>query len=363
MNKKVLFIDRDGTLIQEPEDFQIDSFEKLVFFPGAISNLAKIAKELDYIFVMVSNQDGLGTASFPEVTFYPVQNFIIQTLKNEGVIFEDIYIDPSFEHENKNTRKPGLGMLGKYVYGPYNLTESYVIGDRASDVQLALNLGTKSILIQESSSTEATLVTNRWNDIYNYLKSIPRTAKIVRKTLETSIAVSINLDGEGRTSIQTGLSFFDHMLDQIAKHARVDLNIQVEGDLEVDEHHTIEDTALALGKVFKEALGTKRGIQRYGYLLPMDDALAQVALDFGGRPWLVWEVDFKREYIGDVPTELFYHFFKSFCDEAQCNLNIKVTGDNEHHKIESVFKAFAKSIQMAIAKTNNNSIPSTKGSL
>lgn len=363
MAKKVLFVDRDGTIIKEPEDFQIDSFEKLEFLPNAISNLGKIAREMEYEFVMVSNQDGLGTESFPENTFYPVQNFIIQTLKNEGVIFSDILIDPSFEYENKDTRKPRLGMLGKYVYGNYDLENSYVIGDRLTDLQLAKNLGTKSIFISSNQEVNATLTTLDWNEIYQYLKKAPRIGKVIRKTLETNISVEVNLDGSGKSNIETGLPFFDHMLEQISKHGNVDLNIHVKGDLHVDEHHTVEDTAIALGDAFLQALGSKKAIERYGFLLPMDDCLAQIAVDFGGRPWLVWEAEFKREKVGDVPTELFFHFFKSFSDQARCNLNIKAEGENEHHKIESIFKAFAKALKMAVQKTENFNIPSTKGTL
>lgn len=363
MTKKALFIDRDGTLIKEPKDFQIDSFEKLEFIPNAISSLSRLARELNYDLVMVSNQDGLGTDSFPEDTFYSVQNFILQTLKNEGINFQDIFIDPSFEEENNPNRKPGTGMLGKYIHGDYDLKNSYVIGDRISDLQLAENLGSKSIFISDENNKSATLITTDWNEIYNYLKEIPRIGSVNRKTLETDISVAVNLDGSGKSSINTGLKFFDHMLEQISKHGNIDLKIEVKGDLEIDEHHTIEDTAIALGDAFLKALGTKKAIERYGFLLPMDDCLAQVAIDFGGRPWLVWEADFKREMIGDVPTELFFHFFKSFSDQARCNLNIKAEGDNEHHKIESIFKAFAKALNRAIQKTEHFSIPSTKGIL
>ena len=363
MTKKVLFIDRDGTIIREPEDFQIDAFEKLEFLPNVINSLSKIAKELSYELVMVSNQDGLGTDSFPEETFWPVQNFIINTLKNEGVEFSEIHIDSSFENENKPTRKPGVGMLQKYIYGNYDLANSFVIGDRKTDVQLAENLGSKSIFISEEINSAATFVTMDWNEIYDFLKSIPRIGKVKRETLETSINIELNLDGKGNSEINTGLPFFDHMLQQIAKHGNLDLKIQVNGDLEIDEHHTVEDTAIALGDAFLQALGDKKAISRYGFLLPMDDCLAQVAVDFGGRPWLVWDADFKREKIGDVPTEMFFHFFKSFSDQARCNLNIKAEGENEHHKIESIFKAFAKAIQMAVNKTENYNIPSTKGIL
>lgn len=363
MAKKILFIDRDGTIIKEPDDLQIDSFEKLEFLPNAISCLSKIACELDFDLVMVSNQDGLGTDSFPEETFHPVQNFIIQTLKNEGVIFKDVYIDSSFEYENKDTRKPRTGMLGKYMYGNYDLKNSYVIGDRKTDVQLAGNLGTKSIYISNDNCFNASLTTTNWNKIYQYLKVQPRIGITQRKTLETDIYVEVNLDGSGKSNIATGLPFFNHMLEQICKHGNLDMNVQVRGDLEIDEHHTVEDTAIALGDAFLQALGNKKAIERYGFLLPMDDCLAQVAIDFGGRPWLVWEADFKREKIGDMPTEMFFHFFKSFCDEARCNLSIKAEGINEHHKIESIFKAFAKAIKMAVSKTENYNIPSTKGTL
>ena len=363
MTKKVLFIDRDGTIIKEPVDFQIDSFKKLEFLPNAISNLARIAKELDYELVMVTNQDGLGTDSFPEDTFWPVQNFILQTLENEGVKFADIYIDPSFESENKPTRKPETGLLGKYIYGNYDLKNSYVIGDRLTDIKLAENLGSKSIFLSDDKTQNATLTTMDWNEIYQYLKAVPRIGKVNRKTLETDILVEVNLDGSGKSKIDTGLPFFDHMLEQISKHGNLDLEIKVNGDLQIDEHHTIEDTAIALGDAFLQALGTKKAIERYGFLLPMDDCLAQVAIDFGGRPWLVWDADFKREKVGDMPTELFSHFFKSFSDQARCNLIIKVEGENEHHKIESIFKAFAKAIKMAVTKTENFNIPSTKGIL
>lgn len=362
MKKKVLFIDRDGTIIKEPEDFQIDSFEKLVFLPKAISSLSKIARELDYILVLVSNQDGLGTASFPENTFWPVQNFILDTLAGEGVTFTDIYVDDSFDYENKPTRKPGLGMLGKYVYGDYDLANSYVLGDRFTDIQLAENLGSKAIYINELKDDRAALSTMDWEEIYQFLKQQPRIGKEYRKTNETIIDISVNLDFAKECKINTGLAF-DHMLEQVNRHGNIGLEIEVKGDLQVDEHHTIEDTAIALGTAFKKALGTKKGIERYGFLLPMDECLAQVAIDFGGRAWLVWEAEFKREKVGDMPTEMFFHFFKSFSDAASCNLNIKVEGDNEHHKIESIFKAFAKAIKMAVSKTENYNIPSTKGIL
>ena len=323
MTKKVLFIDRDGTIIREPEDFQIDAFEKLEFLPNVINSLSKIAKELSYELVMVSNQDGLGTDSFPEETFWPVQNFIINTLKNEGVEFSEIHIDSSFENENKPTRKPGVGMLQKYIYGNYDLANSFVIGDRKTDVQLAENLGSKSIFISEEINSAATFVTMDWNEIYDFLKSIPRIGKVKRETLETSINIELNLDGKGNSEINTGLPFFDHMLQQIAKHGNLDLKIQVNGDLEIDEHHTVEDTAIALGDAFLQEKEEKKAISRYGFLLPMDDCLAQVAVDFGGGPWLVWDADFKREKIGDVPTEMFFFFFFLFSDQTRCNLIFK----------------------------------------
>jgi imidazoleglycerol-phosphate dehydratase/histidinol-phosphatase len=362
--KKVLFIDRDGTLVIEPPvDKQLDSLEKLEFFPGVFQWLSKIYKELDFELVIVTNQDGLGTDSFPEETFWPAQNKIIQAFKNEGIEFSEILIDKTFPEENAPTRKPGVGLLNKYIYGDYDLKNSFVIGDRLTDVELAKNLGTKAIFISDAPCNEADLSTMSWEDIYKFLKEIPRKANNYRKTKETEISVSLNLDGSGKSSISTGLGFFDHMLEQIAKHGNIDLEIKVKGDLEIDEHHTIEDVAITLGDCFSKALGNKKGIERYGFLLPMDDCLAQVAIDFGGRPWLVWDVIFNREKIGDVPTEMFMHFFKSFSDSAKCNINIKAEGENEHHKIESIFKAFAKAIRMAKNKTNDFSIPSTKGSI
>ncbi|MDR0196510.1 MAG: bifunctional histidinol-phosphatase/imidazoleglycerol-phosphate dehydratase HisB [Myroides sp.] len=363
MKKKVLFIDRDGTIIKEPEDFQIDCFEKLVFLPKVISSLSKIARELDYTLVLVSNQDGLGTSSFPEETFWPVQNFILNTLADEGVVFTDIYVDDSFEYENKLTRKPGLGMLGKYVYGEYDLANSYVLGDRQTDIQLAENLGSQAIYINADKDDRAALSTMDWEEIYQFLKQQPRIGREYRKTNETTIDIEVNLDSAKECSINTGLAFLDHMLEQVNRHGNIGLKIEVNGDLQVDEHHTIEDTAIALGTAFKKALGSKKSIERYGFLLPMDECLAQVAIDFGGRAWIVWGAEFKREKVGDMPTEMFFHFFKSFSDAASCNLNIKVEGDNEHHKIESIFKAFAKAIKMAVSKTKNYNIPSTKGIL
>ncbi|MET3535228.1 bifunctional histidinol-phosphatase/imidazoleglycerol-phosphate dehydratase HisB [Chryseobacterium limigenitum] len=363
--KKVLFIDRDGTLIMEPPtDFQVDSLEKLEFYPDVFQNLSKIAKELDYELVMITNQDGLGTESFPFEDFIKPQENMLKAFENEGVIFSDILIDKSFEHENLPTRKPGIGMLGKYIYGDYDLQNSYVIGDRITDIQLAENLGSKAIFINKIQNENAELTTENWSEIYQFLKQKPRKAKVSRKTNETQIEIEVNLDGKGSSEISTGLHFFDHMLEQISKHGNLDLKIKVDGDLQVDEHHTIEDTGIVLGEAILQALGKKKGIERYGFLLPMDDCLAQVAIDFGGRSWLVWDADFKREKIGDVPTEMFYHFFKSFTDSSKSNVNIKVEGDNEHHKIESVFKAFAKAIKMAVNQTDQNfNLPSTKGSL
>ena len=363
--KKVLFIDRDGTLIIEPPtDFQVDSLEKLEFYPGVFQNLSKIVKELDYELVMVTNQDGLGTESFPFENFTKPHEKMLKTFENEGIFFSDILIDKSFENENSPNRKPEIGMLGKYIYGDYDLKNSFVIGDRLTDIQLAKNLGSKAIFISESENQNAELTTKNWNEIYQYLKQIPRKANVFRKTNETEIEIDLNLDGSGNSKISTGLNFFDHMLEQISKHGNLDLKIKVKGDLQVDEHHTIEDTGLVLGEAFVKALGKKKGIERYGFLLPMDDCLSQIAIDFGGRPWLVWNVNFKREKIGDVPTEMFEHFFKSFSDTAKCNLNIKSEGENEHHKIESMFKAFAKTIKMAVKQTDQNyNLPSTKGSL
>ena len=368
--QKVLFIDRDGTLIWEPPtDFQIDSFEKLKFLPGVITWLSKIARELDYDLVMVTNQDGLGTESFPENTFWPVHNLMMDVFKNEEIHFKSVHIDVSFEHENKPTRKPEIGMLVDYISNVYDLENSYVIGDRITDIKLAKNLGSKSIFIKKPSIIEKieiykTKVVANWEEIYNYLKLPERNITHSRTTKETDISVTLNLDGSGQTDIKTGLSFFDHMLEQIAKHGNIDLMINAKGDLHIDEHHTIEDTAITLGETFLKALGDKRGIERYGFCLPMDDCLAQVALDFGGRNWIEWYAEFKREKIGDVPTEMFYHFFKSFSDASKCNLNIKVKGINEHHKIEAIFKAFAKSIKMAVKRdANNMSLPSTKGVL
>jgi len=361
--KKVLFLDRDGTLILEPEDEQIDSLEKLEYYPGVFQWLSRIVTELDYELVMITNQDGLGTDSFPEETFWPAHTKMMNALEKEGITFSEVLIDKSFPEENLDTRKPRTGLLQKYIHGNYDLANSYVVGDRESDIELAENLGAQGIFLGSKCPKETALTTKDWKHIYQLLKQKPRVASVTRNTKETRIDVTVNLDGSGQSNIQTGLGFFNHMLEQIARHGHIDLNVQVNGDLEIDEHHTIEDTALALGTAFKKALGAKKGIERYGFLLPMDDCLAQVGLDFGGRPWLVWEVSFQREMIGEMPTEMFMHFFKSFSDTAECNLNIKAEGDNEHHKIESIFKAFAKAIKAAVQKNDNFQIPSTKGVL
>jgi imidazoleglycerol-phosphate dehydratase/histidinol-phosphatase len=360
--KKVLFIDRDGTIIKEPADEQIDSFEKLEFYPGAISNLAKIAKELDYELVMVTNQDGLGTDSFPEDTFWPAHNLMMQTLEGEGIRFSEVLIDRSFPADNALTRKPRTGLLTHFIKGNYDLKNSFVVGDRKTDIELAENLGSQAIFIS-SEKADCALSTTSWDEIYRFLKLQPRLGCIHRKTSETDIKIELNLDGSGKSSMETGLGFFDHMLEQLAKHGNMDLSVKVAGDLHIDEHHTIEDVALALGEAFDQALGSRKGIQRYGFLLPMDDCLAQVAIDFGGRPWCVWEADFKREKIGEMPTEMFSHFFKSFSDKARCNLNIKAEGQNEHHKIEAIYKAWARAIRMAVSQTEDGSMPSTKGVL
>jgi len=366
--KKILFIDRDGTLIWEPpKTYQIDSFSVLKFLPGVFTYLGKIAKELNYELVMVTNQDGLGTTSFPEYTFWPVQNFIIESFENEGVHFSEICIDRTFEKDNKPTRKPNTGMLTKYLNGNYDLKNSYVIGDRLTDVKLAQNLGTGCIALKNNDAineNEVSYLTDNWKDIYNYLTSSYRFVQHQRNTKETKIDIKLNLDGSGRSQISTGLNFFDHMLEQIAKHGNIDLILNCKGDLHIDEHHTIEDTGIALGEAFTKAIGDKRGIERYGFCLPMDDCLAQVAIDFGGRNWIEWEAEFKREKVGDMPTEMFFHFFKSFSDAAKCNLNIKAEGENEHHKIEAIFKSFAKAIKFALKRdVNNNELPSTKGVL
>ncbi len=375
---KVLFIDRDGTLIREPQDEQIDAFEKLEFYPGVFTWLGRITRELSYELVMVTNQDGLGTDSFPEETFWPVQNFMMDTLEKEGIRFKEVLIDRTFPSENAPTRKPKTGLLTPYMNGDYDLENSFVIGDRLTDMELAKNLNAKGIFInnhtalgndelsvkEEEIKACIGLETASWKEIYEFLRLGNRSAQHSRDTRETQISISLNLDGSGQSDISTGLPFFDHMLDQLARHGQLDLAIKVKGDLEIDEHHTIEDTAIALGEVFHKALGDKLGIERYGFCLPMDDCLAQVAIDFGGRNWLVWEAEFKREKIGDMPTEMFFHFFKSFTDGAKANLNIKAEGVNEHHKIEAIFKAFAKAIKMAVKRDKEKMIlPSTKGML
>ena len=374
--KRALFIDRDGTIVIEPPvDYQLDSLEKLEFYPKVFRNLYFIRKQLDFEFVMVTNQDGLGTDSFPEDTFWPAHNKMLKTLEGEGIRFDDILIDRSFPEENSPNRKPRTGMLGRYLSGEYDLANSYVIGDRLTDMQLAANLGAKGIwlrpddvearqLLTENTAISPVLITDDWDRITEYLFAGERRATIRRTTKETDIFVEVNLDGHGRTEISTGLGFFDHMLDQIGKHSGIDLTVRVKGDLEVDEHHTIEDTAIALGEALLKALGDKRGIERYGYCLPMDDCLCSVALDFGGRPWLVWDAAFHREKVGDMPTEMFLHFFKSLSDAARMNLNIKAEGTNEHHKIEGIFKALARSIKMAIRRDiYRYELPSTKGTL
>ncbi|TDD94914.1 bifunctional histidinol-phosphatase/imidazoleglycerol-phosphate dehydratase HisB [Flavobacterium cellulosilyticum] len=377
--KKILFIDRDGTMVLEPNDYQLDSFEKLEFYPKAFQYLGKIAAELDFELVMVTNQDGLGTDSHPEINFWPIHNLVMKAFENEGVVFSEVLIDKTFPHENAPTRKPALGMLTKYIGNPaYDLVNSFVIGDRITDVELAKNLGSKAIFINTDENLGSdeiaskrheldaviALQTTEWKSIYEFLKLEERSATISRKTNETDIYINLNLDGTGKSKIETGIAFFDHMLDQIARHGQMDLEILVKGDLEVDEHHTIEDTAIALGEVFAKALGNKLGIERYGFCLPMDDCLAQVAIDFGGRNWLIWETEFKREMVGKMPTEMFFHFFKSFSDGAKANINIKAEGDNEHHKIEAIFKAFAKAIKVALKRdTEKMILPSTKGML
>jgi len=378
--KRVLFIDRDGTIIKEaPPTYQIDSFDKLQFYPGMFTWLSRIVMEFDYELVMPTNQDGLGTTAFPEAHFWPVHNFIMKNLEGEGINFKEVLIDKTFAKENAPTRKPGTGMFTNYLNNTqYDLANSFVIGDRITDVQLAKNLGCKAIWINNDpnlggteisdtlKSLESTIAleTTEWKKIYEFLKFGNRYVKHERNTNETRISIELDLDGSGKSVINTGLNFFDHMLDQLGRHSGADLKITVIGDLQIDEHHTIEDTAIALGEAFAKALGNKAGIERYGFTLPMDDCLAQVAIDFGGRSWLVWDAKFSREKIGDMPTEMFYHFFKSFSDAAKCNLNIKVEGDNEHHKIESVFKALARSIKLA-AKRNveNMQLPTTKGVL
>jgi imidazoleglycerol-phosphate dehydratase/histidinol-phosphatase len=373
--KKVLFIDRDGTLIVEPpDDFQVDSLEKLEFLPGVFRNLFAISKHLDYELVMVSNQDGMGSEAYPEESFHLVQGKVLKAFENEGITFKRIFIDCSFPEDQSPTRKPEIGLLQEYLDGTYDMTNSFVIGDRLTDVQMAKNLGSKAIyyapeerandLIDSNLSSYCAMVSDNWEEIFVFLTEIEHKASVKRETKETNIFVEVNLAGKGVGRISTGLHFFDHMLQQISTHSGCDLTVQVIGDLEVDEHHTVEDTAIALGEVIRKALGDKRGIERYGFCLPMDDCLAQVSLDFGGRPWLVWEAEFQREFVGDMPTELFHHFFKSFSDAALCNLNIWAEGTNEHHKIEGIFKAFARSIKMAVRKDPfQDTLPSSKGVL
>jgi imidazoleglycerol-phosphate dehydratase / histidinol-phosphatase len=373
--KKVLFIDRDGTLVIEPPvDKQLDSLEKLEFVPRVFRNLYNIKKYLDFDLVIVSNQDGLGTSLFPEESFWPAHNMMLKAFENEDITFDKIHIDPSLPEENAPTRKPRTGMLTEYLQGDYDLKGSFVIGDRVTDIELAKNLGAKAIffakeerqaeLAERNLQDVSAFISDNWDDIFTFLSNVERTAVVKRKTSETDISVEIKLDGNGKCNISSGLNFFDHMLEQIGRHSGCDLTIQAKGDLKVDEHHTIEDTGIALGEAVRKALGDKVGIERYGFCLPMDDCLAQAAIDFGGRAWLVWDADFKREYVGDVPTEMFKHFFKSLSDSALCNLNIKAEGENEHHKIESIFKAFAMALRMAIRKDPlKHTLPSTKGTL
>lgn len=370
--KRVLFIDRDGTILVEPADEQIDSYEKFRFLPGVLRNLHFIRTRLDFEFVMVSNQDGLGTDSYPEEDFFPTHNLMLQTLQDEGVVFDDILIDRSFPSDNLPTRKPGTAMLTKYIENEeYDLSNSYLIGDRATDALLAKNLGCKALILSDDECVMAQFAcddditfVDGWERIAELLFAGERRAEVCRVTSETDIRISVNLDGQGNANISTGLGFFDHMLEQIARHGNVDMSIEVKGDLHVDEHHTIEDTGIALGECILKALGDKRGIERYGYCLPMDDCLCQVALDFGGRPWLVWDAEFRRERVGDMPTEMFLHFFKSLSDSARMNLNVKAEGDNEHHKIEGIFKAFARSLKMAVRRdVYNFRLPSSKGVL
>ncbi len=361
--KKVLFIDRDGTIITEPEDEQVDSIEKFRFMPGAICGLARIARETDYELVMVTNQDGLGTPSFPEDTFWPSHNKMLQILKDEGVEFAEIFIDRSFPEDKLPTRKPGTAMLTKYLAGGIDLENSYVIGDRITDVELGKNIGCKSVFFSNKKSDDAIFSTTDWNEICRFLISKPRTSTVIRKTKETDITVRLNLDGTGKSDISTGIGFLDHMLDQVARHGGFDLTIVARGDETYDGHHLTEDLAICLGEAFLKASGNKKGIERYSFVLPMDDSLAQVAVDLGGRPWLVWDAEFTDVRIGEMPTEMFFHFFRSFSDNAKCNLNIKVNGNNDHHKIEAVFKSFARALKAAVRKTDNFDLPSTKGKL
>lgn len=367
--KKILFLDRDGTIIKEPKDEQIDSLEKLEFVPGVIRALYQLVNQFDYELVMVSNQDGLGTSSYPTESFNLVQEKLLKTLKGEQIEFSEILIDDTFQTDNSPNRKPNTGMVDKYLNSELDYDNSFVIGDRLTDLQLARNMNLKGILFGQNS--EINIANNKtlfncktWDKVLETIKSNYRSATIVRNTSETQIEIKLSLDGEGKANISSDLRFFDHMLEQLAKHSGINLSVKVNGDVDVDEHHTIEDTAIALGEAFRKALGNKKGVERYGFTLPMDDCLSQVALDFGGRSWLVWDAEFKREKIGDMPTEMFYHFFKSFSDAAQCNLNIKAEGNNEHHKIESIFKALGRSIKMAVKQDEYSyAVPSTKGVL
>ncbi len=362
--KRVLFIDRDGTIFKEPADEQVDAVDKVDFVPNAISSLKKIAQELDFELVMVTNQDGLGTESFPEKDFWPLQNCLMRLLASEGIRFKEVLIDRTFPHENAPTRKPGIGLLKQYMNGEYNLAQSFVIGDRESDVQLAQNLGAQAILIGEKPHPQAALTTTDWREIYRFLKLKRRVVHLQRHTKETQIDLTLNLDGQGRFDVQSGIGFFDHMLELLVRHAGFDLSGRLQGDLHVDEHHLVEDTAIVLGQALHQALGDMRGVTRYGFVLPMDESLAQVAVDFCGRSTLVWKAAFKREKIGDMPTELFEHFFKSLAEGARCALHIRVTGRNEHHKIEAIFKAVGRALRQAVRReTDDRSIPSTKGVL
>ncbi|MGD0340215.1 MAG: bifunctional histidinol-phosphatase/imidazoleglycerol-phosphate dehydratase HisB [Bacteroidales bacterium] len=361
--KKALFVDRDGTILEEPEDEQVDSLEKFRFVPGAITGLARIAAETDFELVMVTNQEGLGTSSFPEESFWPSHNKMLGILEGEGVRFSEVFIDRTLPEDNAPTRKPGTAMLTRYLAKGIDLKNSFVIGDRVTDVGLAKNLGCNAIYFSSKKSPDAVLSSNDWNDIYRFLKSKPRVASVERKTKETDIRIELNIDGTGKSNISTGIEFLDHMLDQVARHGSFDLMIKATGDKGVDGHHLIEDLAICLGEAFYKASGSKKGIERYSFVLPMDDCLAQVAVDMGGRPWLVWKADFTSQKIGEMPAEMFYHFFKSFSDSSKCNLNISVEGSNEHHKIEAVFKAFARAMKNALKRTDDFSLPSTKGKL
>ena len=380
MAKRILFIDRDGTLIHEaPPTYQLDSYDKLTFYPHMFEYMTRIARELDYELVMVTNQDGLGTDKFPEETFWPLHNLVMKSLEGEGIVFSAVHIDRTYPHENAPTRKPATGMLRQYIDNPdYDIPHSFVIGDRITDIQLAKNLGCRGIWLNNDALLGAeeisdkvaalqdtiALETTEWSRIYEFLKLGMRSVTLERNTNETKISIALNVDGSGKADIATGIGFFDHMLEQIARHGKMDLTIRVKGDLHIDEHHSIEDTGIALGEAFAKALADKRGMERYGFALPMDEADAKVLVDFGGRNWLVWNAEFKREKIGEMPTEMFYHFFKSFSDGAKCNLNIACRGDNEHHKIEAIFKAFGKAIRMAVKRDPlSNYLPSTKGVL